>query len=499
MNVSRFLAEWLGSLCGDQQRFLAHDWSSFSTHRKLPQRDTDYDRPHLSQREIRIQRSTSAPQHIICVYLSVLSRPAWSQRIQAPTSPVNIYPFVSVVWDYLVDHAWTPSQRYASVDKRTKATFFDISFQWGPFIHEVKTGNTTSYRGMCVEIMQAMAEKLNFTWVADSLPEIGRALTRFREGEGLMSGGRNAVTRKLAFDWALSFTCRYTVVFPPDGFWGSLVDGVWNGFPRQLETKVRNCHSTEQNSSAGSEPRKGCFWPIWSMLSYQVFPGFAWPNIVGPLVFPERTRVCRLAVWNSSDEWTHKNDWLSVGEQRLKTFFLSEMKNLHNCGCTLKQCAPLFAHKTHIWFENAAFVHERKRGWVNCFHLHSGATQGIANDATLWITLFTAVSGQRTPMSWSRPKCSWMPNVLFSRWSTSIDLWRFPLQGADFSVSPLSQNWRREQVMDFSIHPFYPEEHSVMYAQPPVADRFDIFAKPFKSKVTTEFVQPYVFCTKRIS
>ena len=63
---------------------------------------------------------------------------------------------------------------------------------WGPFIHEVPTNNGTFYRGMCVEIMEAMAYKMNFT---------------------------------------------YDVIFPPDGMWGSLVDGLWNGFPRQLETK----------------------------------------------------------------------------------------------------------------------------------------------------------------------------------------------------------------------------------------------------------------------
>ena len=63
---------------------------------------------------------------------------------------------------------------------------------WGPFIHKVPTDNGTIYRGMCIEIMEAMSYKMNFT---------------------------------------------YDVIFPPDGMWGSLVDGVWNGFPRQLETK----------------------------------------------------------------------------------------------------------------------------------------------------------------------------------------------------------------------------------------------------------------------
>lgn len=32
--------------------------------------------------------------------------------------------------------------------------------------------------------------------------------------------------------------CRYDIIFSPDGMWGSLVNGVWNGFPRQLQTKV---------------------------------------------------------------------------------------------------------------------------------------------------------------------------------------------------------------------------------------------------------------------
>ena len=58
-----------------------------------------------------------------------------------------------------------------------------------------------------------------------------------------------------------------------------------------------------------------------------------------------------------------------------------------------------------------------------------------------------------------------------------------PLQGADFSVSPLSQNWFRDQVMDFTTHPFYTEESSVMYVLPPAKDRYDIFIKPFKYQV----------------
>ena len=37
--------------------------------------------------------------------------------------------------------------------------------QWGPFISEVTNGNVTSYRGMCVEIMEVLAFKLNFTYV----------------------------------------------------------------------------------------------------------------------------------------------------------------------------------------------------------------------------------------------------------------------------------------------------------------------------------------------
>ena len=36
----------------------------------------------------------------------------------------------------------------------------------------------------------------------------------------------------------LSSDYRYDIIFPPDGMWGSLVNGVWNGFPRQLQTKV---------------------------------------------------------------------------------------------------------------------------------------------------------------------------------------------------------------------------------------------------------------------
>ena len=36
----------------------------------------------------------------------------------------------------------------------------------------------------------------------------------------------------------LSSDYRYDIIFPPDGMWGSLVDGVWYGFPRQLQTKV---------------------------------------------------------------------------------------------------------------------------------------------------------------------------------------------------------------------------------------------------------------------
>ena len=31
---------------------------------------------------------------------------------------------------------------------------------------------------------------------------------------------------------------RYDIIFPLDRMWGSLVNGVWNGFPRQLQTKV---------------------------------------------------------------------------------------------------------------------------------------------------------------------------------------------------------------------------------------------------------------------
>ena len=36
------------------------------------------------------------------------------------------------------------------------------------------------------------------------------------------------------------FYFRYDVIFPPDRMWGSLVDGVWNGFPRLLQTKVKH-------------------------------------------------------------------------------------------------------------------------------------------------------------------------------------------------------------------------------------------------------------------
>ena len=37
--------------------------------------------------------------------------------------------------------------------------------------------------------------------------------------------------------------------------------------------------------------------------------------------------------------------------------------------------------------------------------------------------------------------------------------------------------------MDFTTHPFYPEENSVMYVLPPAKDRYDIFIKPFKYQV----------------
>ena len=36
----------------------------------------------------------------------------------------------------------------------------------------------------------------------------------------------------------ISLDFSYDIIFPPDRMWGSLVNGVWNGFPRQLQTKV---------------------------------------------------------------------------------------------------------------------------------------------------------------------------------------------------------------------------------------------------------------------
>ena len=49
--------------------------------------------------------------------------------------------------------------------------------------------------------------------------------------------------------------------------------------------------------------------------------------------------------------------------------------------------------------------------------------------------------------------------------------------------------------MDFTTHPFYTEESSVMYVLPPAKDRYDIFIKPFKNEVSfyVASVQAYPF------
>ena len=49
--------------------------------------------------------------------------------------------------------------------------------------------------------------------------------------------------------------------------------------------------------------------------------------------------------------------------------------------------------------------------------------------------------------------------------------------------------------MDFTTHPFYTEESSVMYVLPSAKDRCDIFIKPFKNEVSfyVASVQAYPF------
>ena len=58
----------------------------------------------------------------------------------------------------------SPTGNHGSATALT-TQFIPYPNQWGPFINEVTDGNVTSYRGMCVESMEVLAFKLNFTYV----------------------------------------------------------------------------------------------------------------------------------------------------------------------------------------------------------------------------------------------------------------------------------------------------------------------------------------------